>query len=149
MFITSFNFIFCKNIYEEDKLLNCAKVKISEQSLKRALTKTLKSQINHQNTIKLSSSSEYTDLIFSYSPLTSDNIQLGFHDYTETLYINFVHLKATVTGKYLEEFRGNKIITEFTAKLSNFEWEQAFDQMLQNCILVIKNLHLLKNQELM
>lgn len=81
--------------------------------------------------------------------MTSDNIQLGFHDYTETLYINFVHLKATVTGKYLEEFRGNKIITEFTAKLSNFEWEQAFDQMLQNCILVIKNLHLLKNQELM
>ena len=59
------------------QVLNCAKVKLSEQSLKRALTKTLNSQISHQDSIKLSSS-YYTDLIFTYSPLTSDNIQLFF-----------------------------------------------------------------------
>jgi len=113
----------CKNIY--DKLLNCAKVKISEQSLKRALTKTLKSQISHQDSIKLNSSSDYTDLIFTYSPLTSDNIQLLFHDSTERLFIDFINLNTTLT--YSEKIHGYKIITEFTAKLNNFEWEQEFD----------------------
>jgi len=108
------------------QVLNCAKVKLSEQSLKRALTKTLNSQISHQDSIKLSSS-YYTDLIFTYSPLTSDNIQLLFHDSTERLFIDFVNLNATLTGKYSEEILGYKIITEFTAKLNNFEWEQEFD----------------------
>ena len=68
----------------------------------------------------MSSSSDYTDLIFSYSPLTSDNIKLLFHDSSERLYIDFINLNATVTGKYSEDIAGYKIITEFTAKLKNF-----------------------------
>ena len=108
------------------QFLNCA-VKLSEQTLKRALTKTLKSKINQQYSIKLSTSSDYTDIIFIYSPLTSDNIKFWFHESSERLFIEFVDLKVTVTGKYSENIAGYKIITEFTAKLTNFYWEQEFD----------------------
>ena len=108
------------------QFLNCA-VKITEQTLKRALTKTLKSQINQKYSIKLSTSSDYTDLIFSYSPLTSDNIKFWFHESSERLFIEFVDLNVTVTGKYSENIAGYKIITEFIAKLTNFYWEQEFD----------------------
>ena len=59
--------------------------------------------------------------------MTSDNIKLLFYDSSERLFIEFVNLNATVTGKYLEDIGGYKIIIEFAAKLKNFEWEQAFD----------------------
>ena len=113
--------------------LNCAKVKISEQSLKKALIKTLKSpRIKHQNTIKLSLPSEYTELNFTYSPLTSDNIQLYYDDFPETLEIEFVNLNATVTGKHLGIFGYHRLTTEFTAQLDDFKWEQKFDVSKKN-----------------
>ena len=109
------------------QVLNCAKVRLSEQSLKNALIKTLKSpRINHQNTIKLDLPYEYTELNFTYSPLTSDNIQLYFDDFEEALYISFVNLNATVTGKHVAHFGYHKITTEFTAQLDDFKWEQVF-----------------------
>ena len=108
--------------------LNCAKVRISEQSLKKALIKTLKSpRIKHQNIIKLSLPRKFTELNFTYSPLTSDNIQLYFDDFPDTLEIYFVNLNATVTGKYLEYSGYHTIMTEFTAQLDDFKWKQEFE----------------------
>ena len=108
------------------QVLNCA-VKLSEQTLKRALTKTLKSEINKKYSIKLSLPSEYTELNFTYSPLTSDNIKLWYHESTEDLHVEFVNLNVTVTGIYKEYIAGYKILTEFAVKLTKFYWEQEFD----------------------
>ena len=113
--------------------LNCAKVRISEQSLKKALIKTLKSpRIKNQNTIKLSLPHEFTELNFTYSPLTSDNIQLYFDDFPDTLEIYFVNLNATVTGKYLVYSSYHTIMTEFTAQLDDFKWKQEFEVSKNN-----------------
>ncbi len=116
------------------QVLNCAKVKISEQSLKKALIKALKSQKSSQESIKLSPYSDYTDLIFTYSPLTSDNINFFFDDFLEELNIRFINLKATLTGKHIKNIGGYTITTEFTAQLANFKWEQVFDVSKKNLV---------------
>ena len=114
------------------QVLNCAKVKISEQSLKKALIKALKSQRSSQESIKLSSYSDYTDLIFTYSPLTSDNIKLYYDDFLEELNIRFDNLKTTLTGKHIKIICGYTFTTEFIAQLANFKWEQVFNVSKKN-----------------
>jgi hypothetical protein len=110
--------------------INCATVGVNEQSLKNAAAKTVKyTRMYHQDSLKLNDNkitdqNQLKELKFSYPSLTSDNVQFSFDDYG-LLHIKFVNIKATITGKnYLRFLFG--ILTDFTAQLSNFNWEQVF-----------------------
>ena len=112
------------------QVLNCATIGVNEQSLKNAAAKTLKyTRMYHQDSLKLNDNkitdqNQLKELKFSYPSLTSDNVQFSFDDYG-LLHIKFVNIKATITGKnYLRFLFG--ITTDFTAQLSNFNWEQVF-----------------------
>ena len=110
--------------------LNCATVGVNEQSLKNAAAKTLKyTRMYHQDSLKLNDlnigeKSQLLELKFSYPSLTSDNIQFRFDDYG-LLHIKFVNIKASITGKNYVRFMF-RIATDFTAQLSNYNWEQVF-----------------------
>ena len=106
--------------------LNCATVGVNEQSLKNAAAKTLKyTRMYHQDSIKLNDKDQFSELKFNYPSLTSDNIQFRFDEY-DLLHIKFVNLKASITGKNFIKFGFSGIITEFTAQLNYFNWEQVF-----------------------
>ena len=109
------------------QVLNCETIGLNEQSLKNAAAKTLKyTRIYHQDSIKLNEikneKAQLVDLKFSYLPLTSDNIQFRFDDYG-LLHIKFVNLKATLKGKNIFKLVFIKVVSDFTAQLSNFNWE--------------------------
>ena len=106
--------------------LNCATVGVNEQSLKNAAAKTLKyTRMYHQDSIKLNDKDQFSELKFNYPSLTSDNIQFRFDEY-DLLHIKFVNLKASITGKNFIKLGFSGIITEFTAQLNYFNWEQVF-----------------------
>ena len=110
------------------QVLNCATVELNEQSLKNAAAKTLKyTRMYHQDSIKLNGikNEKIIDLKFNFPSLTLDNIQFRFDDYG-LLHIKFVNLKATLTGKYIFRLGFVGIGIDFTAQLSNFNWEQVF-----------------------
>ena len=113
------------------QVLNCATDGVNEQSLKNAAAKTLKyTRMYHQDSLKLNDlkideKSQFLELKFSYPSLTSDNIQFRFDDYG-LLHIKFVNLRASITGKNYFKFGLFPIKTDFTAQLSNYNWEQVF-----------------------
>ena len=112
------------------QVLNCATVELNEQSLKNAADKTLKyARMYHQDSIKLNEikneKDQLIDLKFNSPSLTLDNIQFRFDDYG-LLHIKFVNLKATITGKNIFRLAFFGIGIEFTAHLSDFNWEQVF-----------------------
>ena len=112
------------------QVLNCATVELNEQSLKNAADKTLKyARMYHQDSIKLNEikneKDQLIDLKFNSPSLILDNIQFRFDDYG-LLHIKFVNLKATLTGKYIFRLGFVGIGIDFTAQLSNFNWEQVF-----------------------
>jgi len=113
------------------QVLNCSTVGVNEQSLKNAAAKTLKyTRMYHQdshklNDLKSNEKNQLLELKFSYPSLTSDNIQFRFDDYG-LLHIKFVNLRASITGKNYFKFTFFGIVIDFTAQLSNFNWEQVF-----------------------
>ena len=110
------------------QVLNCETIGLNEQSLKNAAAKTLKyTRMYHQDSIKLNGikNEKIIDLKFNFPSLTLDKIQFRFDDYG-LLHIKFVNLKATLTGKYIFRLGFVGIGIDFTAQLSNFNWEQVF-----------------------
>ena len=111
--------------------INCSTDGVNEQSLKNAAAKTLKyTRMYHQDSLKLNDNKlndkdQLFELKFSYPSLTLDNIQFSFDDYG-LLHIKFVNLKATITGKNSVKLFLFPILVDFTAQLSNFNWEQVF-----------------------
>ena len=113
------------------QVLNCATVGVNEQSLKNAAAKTLKyTRMYHEASLKLNDlksdeRNQLLELKFSYPSLTSDNIQFRFDDYG-LLHIKFANIRASITGKNYFKFALFPILIDFTAQLSNFNWEQVF-----------------------
>jgi hypothetical protein len=83
----------------------------------------------HQDSFKLNEikieKEQLLELKFNSPSLILDNIQFRFDDYG-LLHIKFVNLKATLTGKYIFRLGFVGIGIDFTAQLSNFNWEQVF-----------------------
>ena len=104
--------------------LICSTDGLNEKSLIDAAIKTLK-YFNEfqQKDVKFENKKPFTDLKFTYSPLTIDNFQFRFDEY-KLLHIKFVNLKSTLEGKY--KYGRFFWVASFTAQLSSFNWEQVF-----------------------
>ena len=104
--------------------LICSTDGLNEKSLKDSTIKTLK-YFNefYQKEIKFENKKPFSDLKFTYYPLSIDNIQFKFDEY-KLLHIKYVNLKSTLEGKY--KYGRLFGVASFKAQLSNFSWEQVF-----------------------
>ena len=106
--------------------LMCISLEVTTEALNSAVTKSAPFlKVFHQETLALSNRESLSNLKLQYSVLNPWNIQFKFDDFG-LLHIKYVNLKIKVTGQSKVSVIAFRLLSRFTAELTNFSWEQVY-----------------------
>ena len=106
--------------------LMCVSLEVTEESLKKAVVESVPFlKVFHQESLKIDSKENLSNLVLKYPVLNPGNIQFKFDDFG-LLHIKYVNLKLTLTGKNKARVYAFSVSSDFGAELTNFSWEQVY-----------------------
>ena len=106
--------------------LMCVSLEVTEEGLKKAVVESVPFlKVFHQESLKIDNKESLSNLVLKYPVLNSGNIQFKFDDFG-LLHIKYVNLKIKVTGQSKVSVIAFRLLSRFTAELTNFSWEQVY-----------------------
>ena len=106
--------------------LMCVSLEVTEEGLKKAVAESVPFlKVFHQESLKIDNKDSLSNLVLKYPVLNSGNVQFKLDDFG-LLHIKYVNLKLTLTGKNKARIYAFSFLSDFSAELTNFSWEQIY-----------------------